>query len=1094
MKTSAERSSRSSSAKASAQVAHPFFPRAGGGDFFAPARPAALQLKLVVNKAGDRFEQEADATAKKVMRIASPASKENPARQAAERLQRAEVGEKLQKKEEEVQKSAPAGEERLQRQGDERLQRAEAGEKLQRKEEEVQNSAPAGEERLQRQAAERLQRVEAGEKLQKKEEELQRKASSPAAVDSAAQSAIMDRASGGQPLAADVRTDMESRFGADFSGVRIHDDQQAARLATELSARAFTYKNNIFFSHNQYRPGTGVGKELLAHELTHTIQQGHAVQRSPQVVATSTQPHVQRSAIDEILDWIADKANNIPGFRMFTIVLGMNPVTMSAVDRSAANILRALIEFMPGGAFITTALDNHGVFNKVATWIEGKIKALGMVGQMFKNALKQFLKSRSLSDLLPWNWGRVWSEAKTIFTAPIGRLFAFAKGVVADILRLVKEAIQRPLVALAQGTRGYELLTAVLGQDPITGEPVARNADTLIGGFMKLIGQEEIWQNLKRGKAVPRAWAWFQGVLAGLLGFIRAIPGKIVSVLKSLTFKDIITVAGAFAKIVGAFADIAGRFMGWAFNQVVSLLEILFSVVAPGVLPYIRKARGAFVTILKNPIAFAGNLVRAGRLGFEMFAANIIGHLKAALIKWLVGPLAEAGVYIPKSFGLLEIIKLVLSVLGLTWANIRKKLVKIIPEPVLVVLERTASILVTLVREGPVAAWTQIKAELTELKDQLISEVTQMVAGEVVKAAVGKLVSMLNPAGAVIQAIIAIYNTITFFIDKAQQIAAVVASFINSIAAGQVAGAAKRVEQTLASTLVVVIAFLAKFTGLGGIPAKLVNIVKKIRKPIDKGLDKIVAWLGRMLKKLASTLRPDKRTPEQQKADLAKALKEAEALQKKPNVTEAAIRKGLPAIKAKYKLQLLELVVESTSDSKEKVHVEGEINPKGKSGSSVVTTEPDGDMQPFKISRPSGFTAETAKILNPDGRDLKLAKLDRRHVISSKDMAEHYETVLVGTRKWSKAKALLVKKKETVATPLSNEAIQASAKGRHYRFFNDLKNLFLGPRGKNRSLGRRVDIGSDLPVPILTEEGLQEHLTYVKKTWALDSTFKPTME
>src|SRR6185437_1909465 len=122
----------------------------------------------------------------------------------------------------------------------------------------------------------------------------------------------------------------------------------------------------------------------------------------------------------------------------------------------------------------------------------------------------------------------------------------------------------------------------------------------------------------------------------------------------------------------------------------------------------------------------------------------------------------------------------------------------------------------------------------------------QMISTEVVKAAVIKLVSMLNPAGAVIQAIIATYNTVTFFIQKINQIAAVVGSFIDSIAAiaaGQVEGAAKKVEQTMANTLTVIIAFLAKFAGLGNVPEKLVGIVKKIRAPIDKGLDRIVAWL-----------------------------------------------------------------------------------------------------------------------------------------------------------------------------------------------------------------------------------------------------------
>src|SRR5262249_33937861 len=177
------------------------------------------------------------------------------------------------------------------------------------------------------------------------------------------------------------------------------------------------------------------------------------------------------------------------------------------------------------------------------------------------------------------------------------------------------------------------------------------------------------------------------------------------------------------------------------------------------------------------------------------------------------------------SFSLVEIVKLVLSVLGLTWQNIRTKLLKIIPEPVLVALEKTASILVTLVTQGPAAAWEQIKAELTELKDQLIGQVTTMIQTEVVSQAVTQLAMHLNPEGAVIQAIIAIYNTVSFFIEKINQIGAVVASIIDSIsaiAAGQVDGAAKRLESTLANTLTLVIAFLAKFAGLGGIPTKLV--------------------------------------------------------------------------------------------------------------------------------------------------------------------------------------------------------------------------------------------------------------------------------
>jgi hypothetical protein len=152
--------------------------------------------------------------------------------------------------------------------------------------------------------------------------------------------------------------------------------------------------SKCFFGKGAYQPDTTEGKELIAHELTHTIQQGAAVQRSEAPVVThQAPPQVQRWGIGAALDYIADKANIIPGFRMLTIILGVNPINMSPVARSGANILRALIEFMPGGGLITQALDSSGVFEKAGAWIEQQIKTLGMVGSVIKQSLMTFLDS-----------------------------------------------------------------------------------------------------------------------------------------------------------------------------------------------------------------------------------------------------------------------------------------------------------------------------------------------------------------------------------------------------------------------------------------------------------------------------------------------------------------------------------------------------------------------------------------------------------------------------------------------------------------------------------------------------------------------------
>jgi hypothetical protein len=78
----------------------------------------------------------------------------------------------------------------------------------------------------------------------------------------------------GRPLDAATRAEMEPRFGQDFSAVRVHTDTRAARSARAMNAAAYTVGADIVFGESQYEPATSAGRALLAHELTHTVQQG----------------------------------------------------------------------------------------------------------------------------------------------------------------------------------------------------------------------------------------------------------------------------------------------------------------------------------------------------------------------------------------------------------------------------------------------------------------------------------------------------------------------------------------------------------------------------------------------------------------------------------------------------------------------------------------------------------------------------------------------------------------------------------------------------------------------------------------------------
>jgi len=189
---------------------------AEGNSFFLP-KEGIIQTKLKVSEAGDDQEREADTMADKVVK-------------------RKPEDEKLHKKPEE--------------------------EKIHKKSEDEQVHKKQEDEKLHKKADD------------KKEEQVHKK---PAAGSGgAAPGVAAPRAAGkgeGSSLPASMLGEMSSSFGYDFGNVKIHTDRQAQEMNEQLGAQAFTYKGDIYFNEGKFDPGTREGKWLLAHELTHVVQQ-----------------------------------------------------------------------------------------------------------------------------------------------------------------------------------------------------------------------------------------------------------------------------------------------------------------------------------------------------------------------------------------------------------------------------------------------------------------------------------------------------------------------------------------------------------------------------------------------------------------------------------------------------------------------------------------------------------------------------------------------------------------------------------------------------------------------------------------------------
>ncbi|MBE9225450.1 DUF4157 domain-containing protein [Phormidium sp. LEGE 05292] len=206
---------------------------------------------MSVGAPGDKYEQEADSMASKVMTMPAP-EKEEP-------IQREVLPE--EKKEEEVQtKPLTATISPL-------VQRETAPEEA-KEEEEVQTKALSNPT---------IQRETTPEEPQEEEDlPVQAKAESEgkSSHNSNLESQLNGSKGGGSPLPDEVRAFMEPRFGADFSGVRVHTDGAAVQMNKELGAQAFAHGSDVY-----YGAGKSPGKnELTAHELTHVVQQTGGVQ------------------------------------------------------------------------------------------------------------------------------------------------------------------------------------------------------------------------------------------------------------------------------------------------------------------------------------------------------------------------------------------------------------------------------------------------------------------------------------------------------------------------------------------------------------------------------------------------------------------------------------------------------------------------------------------------------------------------------------------------------------------------------------------------------------------------------------------------
>jgi len=493
----------------------------------------------------------------------------------------------------------------------------------------------------------------------------------------------------------------------------------------------------------------------------------------------------------------------------------------------------------------------------------------------------------------------------------------------APVQRLFEGGILRAVAGFARNLPGYSMLGLLIGRDPITGEEVERTPKNVLRAVMGLVPMgDTLFQQLDEAGAIDRVFGWVEGQIAQLGLSWGAIKGLFKQAWDALSATDLLSPGKAWDKLKAIFTAPIARLRSFAAGIGQQVMQFIFEVVMEKlgggpVVSLLQKAGGAFGAIVKDPIAFVGNLIGGVRLGFTNFVANILTHLKSGLMGWLFGEVAKSGISLPARFDMKGILELVLQVVGLTWNFIRGQAAKVLGEPVVAKLETGFALFKAVKEQGIGGLWEQLKEQLGGLKDSLMEGAKDLVITQVIQAGVQWLLGLLaGPAGAIVKAIQTTYSIVMWIVNNGGRLMALMNSVVDSlgaIAAGSLGQAAGLIERSLGQAVPVVIGFLANLLGLGGLGQKIRGVIEKLQAPVRKAigwvLGKAKGYAKKFLAKVKGAFGGKPETEAQKQERLRKGLdagvKAVEKLKGKP-LSGPILNLALTGVRKFYKLSLLE--------------------------------------------------------------------------------------------------------------------------------------------------------------------------------------------
>lgn len=298
--------------------------------------------------------------------------------------------------------------------------------------------------------------------------------------------------------------------------------------------------------------------------------------------------------------------------------------------------------------------------------------------------------------------------------------------------------------------------------------------------------------------------------------------------------------------LVGRIVSAINRFIEDPVKFIIEGLLELLGIPPAAFWAVVAKIKKVIKDIADDPLKFASNLLKGLSEGFGKFFDNFGTHLLKGFLSWLLGGLKD--VQIPKDVSVKSIVTFFLQLMGITWPNIRKILVKLIGAKNVALIEKVYSLVSLLMEKGPEGIYEMIQEKLDpqSIVDQVVQLAVDFMVSAIIKQVTARIIALFNPVGAIVQALEAIYRVLKWIFQNAAKIFTLVETVVNGIAdilAGNTGGFAGAVEKALGMLIAPVIAFIADYLSLGDLPSIVADKVKSMREWILGLIEKALTWI-----------------------------------------------------------------------------------------------------------------------------------------------------------------------------------------------------------------------------------------------------------